>query len=709
MRRPFLVVLGTLLASASRLPAQPPPSGETPTFPARAELVVVDVVVADRKGGPVTGLTASDFTVTEDGVPQTISSFEAVTIPPPGPSLPPPPAPGVAPARVSTNTAPSARRGRSFVIVFDDMNVTPARASQAKAAVAEFLRQGVREDDRVLLVATSGSTWWSARMEAGREELVQLVKRLEARYVPDTGPERMTDHEALRIHVYHDTLVWDRVARRFETYGVAAAAMREQEGSRLPGMGNAYVAGRAFEVYSRATSRLKTTLEVVQRALDAMAAVKGRKSLVLVSEGFILDTSDTGPFRKVVQASRRANVAVYFVDSRGLEALPSVFGAEFGPPVDDRDVLATLTEAGESSEGASVLASDTGGFSVRNTNALAEGIQRIARESEAYYLVGYQPTNAARDGKFRKIEVKVARRGIQVRARKGYYAPAEGAAVTPVSPTPRDPVLQTALDSPWEIEGVPLRTTSFVFEEESLGKANVVVATDVDVRGLAFEEQGDRHVDALEFLLVVAHRETGEFFRYDQTVDLKLQAATRDRLNRTWFALSRDFQLVPGGYQAKVVVRDRNSGKVGAVIHDFEVPPLGSLRVSTPVLSDAVEPPKAGDQGVPVPILKVDRTFPTRGTLYVQFDVYDAATDPATRGLPRVSSAYEIRRSDGVVLARARPSIIVPTSLGQLSRVSGIPLRGASPGDYELVLTVADEIAGKDLVLKEPFRLTAGE
>jgi hypothetical protein len=145
------------------------------------------------------------------------------------------------------------------------------------------------------------------------------------------------------------------------------------------------------------------------------------------------------------------------------------------------------------------------------------------------------------------------------------------------------------------------------------------------------------------------------------------------------------------------------------VIHGFEVPPLGSLRVSTPVLSDAVEPPKAGDEGVPVPILKVEPTFPARGVLYVQFDVYDAATDPATRGLPRVSAAYEIRRRDGVVLARARPSIIVPTSLGQLSRVSGIPLQGASPGDYELVLTVADEIAGKDLVVKESFRLTAGE
>ena len=125
----------------------------------------------------------------------------------------------------------------------------------------------------------------------------------------------------------------------------------------------------------------------------------------------------------MTQASRRSNVALYFVDARGLEGSSSVFSAELGRPVADQDVLPTLSDQWEGVSGARSLADETGGFSIRNTNALAAGLERIARESEAYYLLGYQPRNAARDGKFRKIEVKVARRGVDVRARRGYYAP----------------------------------------------------------------------------------------------------------------------------------------------------------------------------------------------------------------------------------------------------------------------------------------------
>jgi len=594
------------------------------------------------------------------------------------------------------------------VIVFDDVNVTPLRVGAARAAVAEFLRKGLRDGDRAMLVATSGSAWWSTRIPAGREELLRIVERLEARFQPDSGPERMSDYEAMRIHLYRDTLVWDRVTRRFETYGVSAAAMRGDAGARLPGTGNAYVEGRALEVYSRAIARLDGTLGVLERVLSAMAPVKGRKSLLLVSEGFIYEPNIEG-FRRVTQASRRSNVALYFLDARGLEGSSSVFGAEFGPPVADQDVLPTLSDQWEGASGAQSLAAETGGFSIRNTNMLAGGLERIARESEAYYLLGYQPRNAARDGKFRKIEVKVARRGVDVRARRGYYAPPPPSVGTVAKTSGRDEAIQAALDSPYEVEGIPLRATSFVLEEASLGKAAVVIATDVDVRDLAFEKRGERLEDALEFLLVVVHRETGEFHRYDQTVELKLQPETLARYSRTWFPLRRDFELAPGGYQAKIVVRDRRNRKVGSVVHDFSVPPLATFRVSTPVLSDVIEPRSTSEPGPPVPVLQVDRTFAARGILYLQFAVFGAARSPVGDGLPRVRAAWVVRRSDGVTFSRARPSLILPTSLGELARVAGMPLDGAAPGEYELVLQLEDEITEKRLEVKERFRVVAAE
>jgi VWFA-related protein len=683
----------------------PPPSAETPQFPAQVEMVVVDIVVSDKKGSSVSGLTAEDFELTEDGRRQTIASFEAIGAPPAptGQTL-------TARPRVSTNTAPEVRTGRSFVIVFDDMNITPYKANQAKGAVASFLKNSVREGDRVMLVATSGSTWWSTKMEAGREEMMKLLKRLDGRHIPDTGPDRMTDHEAMRIHIYKDTIIMDRVARRFESYGVTAAAMRQsQEENRVPGTGDPYVEGRATEVYYRASSRIKVTLDVVERLLDSMAPVKGRKSMILVSEGFIFDPN-IDEFRQVHQASRRGNTAVYFIDVRGLEGMPMGFTAEFGPPIDSQDIGAMIAEQWEATEGAENLADETGGFTVKNTNDLGGGLQRIADETQSYYLLGYHPTNTARDGKVRKIGVKVAQKSVQVRARKGYWAPAEGPAAARVrqKAVSADADIQVALDSPYEVDAIPLRMTSFVFDETLLGKAKTIVATDVDLRSFAFEEQDGRLVDAIEFLLVVSHRETGEFFRYDQKVDMKLQRSTRERMNKTWFPIAREFDLSPGGYQAKIVVRDQNSRRVGTVIHDFEVPSLTDLRVSTPVLSDTLQPPSEDDKGVRTPLMKVDLTFPTRGMLLAQFEVYGASKDKA-KGMPRVSSGYTIKRSDGVTLAQLNPTVILPTSLGKVSRLVGIPIENAAPGDYEFILTVKDEIADKDLEVRERFTLVAAD
>ena len=110
------------------------------------------------------------------------------------------------------------------------------------------------------------------------------------------------------------------------------------------------------------------------------------------------------------------------------------------------------------------------------------------------------------------------------------------------------------LDSPYEVDEIPLRMTHFVREETALvGKARVLVATEVDVGRLALEQKDEGAVGALQMLLVTANRETGEFWRYDQRLDLKLSAETRDQLSRTWLPVVRDFELAPGRYEAKIV------------------------------------------------------------------------------------------------------------------------------------------------------------
>jgi VWFA-related protein len=698
-----LVVLSVLPLGAASLFAQEPgpetpvPGEETPPrFGAGVEQVVVDLVVIDRKGNPVPGLTSDDMVVKEDGIPQKIVSFEAVALPdePVPPAAPPP--------RVSKNTDVAAQRGRSFVIVFDDMNLTPYRARDAKAAVASFLETGVREGDLVTLVATSGEAWWTSRMTAGRESLIDIVKRLEGRRIPDTSLDRLTDWEAMRIHIYNDRQVAERVMQRYEALGVMTMVQAEPDNPLSGATVDPIVTGKARDVYLETRARNQVTLEALERVLSGLAAVKGRKSVILVSEGFIRDPS-LEDFRRVTLASRRGNAAIYFLNARGLEGMPIEFSAQFGPALPTPDIGFALSAASALDDGAEDLADESGGFTVRNTNDLESGIQRIARETQMYYLLGYVPTNAARDGTYRRIEVELKDgEGRRVRARKGYYAPSGDDSV-PVAEEERvDPVVQAALDSPWAEDGIPLRMTHYVRGEQTLGKAQVVLVTEVDVNALHFEAAEGRDVAEIEFLLVVAHRDSGEFYRYDQKVTMRLRPATLQRLRRDWYPIVREFQLPPGDHQAKIIVRETHTGLLGSVSHELEVPPLDTFRVSTPVLSDTWHP---GPPGTAIqPQLLARREFPQGAEVACQFEVYGAARDE--QGMPRVTQGYRVLGPDGSVYKTLPESVISPTADGQVVRLFVLSLEYATPGDYRMAMTFRDELAGKVLQLEELFTVS---
>jgi len=705
VRRIAMVALAALCAAAVPLRAQeestPPPPPEAPapqeaappTFSAEVEQVIVDVVVTDKKGNSVTGLSRDDMVVKEDGQDQEIVSFEAVALPDEPAEEPPPP------PRVSTNVGEEKIRGRTFVVIFDDMNLTPFRARDAKAAVASFLESGVREGDRVTLIATSGAAWWTTRMEAGRDKLIDTLKHLDGRKIPDRSTERMSDWEAMRIHIYRDPQVASAVIRRFETYGVTMMSQRDTSNPLYGTIEDPFVTARASEVYFAARTRNRVTLEVLERALNGLAAARGRKSVILVSEGFIYD-QNLDQFRRVNVASRRANAAIYFLNAKGLEGMPEGFSAEFGPALPSQDVGYAFVSQLEAAAGSETIAADSGGFTVKNNNDLESGIQRIADESRAYYLLGYIPSNTSRDGKFREIEVKLKDgKGLKVRARRGYYAPTPDGLPVLEGKEGVDPVIQAALDSPWPQDDIPVRMTDYVGGEKMMGKATVLVVAEVDVRSLEFRTEENRDVAEIEFLLVVAHRESGEFFRYDQSVTMRLRPQTHRRLIRTWFQIPRDFELRPGDHQAKIVVRDKVSGKVGTVTHEFDVPALDSFRVTTPILSDSERPAAEGATPSPVPVAR--REFPEGTTLLCQFEVFGAAKDAA--GMPKVLNGYAVKAADGSVINGSMESVIKPTSLGSLSRLIGFSLKGAEPGQYDLVMTFRDALSGRTFETHDPF------
>jgi VWFA-related protein len=687
-----------LLGPAGVSPQAPPPK---PTFPAQAEVVTVDVVVTDRGGAPVLDLRREDFTVTEDGVPQPITAFEAVHRPAPGPPIagapPAPPEP-----RTSSNRETPGREAASFVVVFDELHMGPAEAVRAREAVADFLKAGVADRDRVAVVGTAEGTRWTARMPEGRDTLLQVAARFQGRLHGEVVRDAMTEYEAMRIDQERDPIVTDEVMRRFLSTGqirrdTKLPGDRTDDSANLVGW-RQDVQARAAQVYARAAARLEQTLGIIERSLAALAESPGRKSLVLVSGGIIQDTR-LGASRRVVTEARRANAAIYFLDARGLVAAPAAFQADVGVPTDTVDVSAGvgLDESRDRSEGSEALAVDTGGFVVRNQNDLAAGLARIGRESRSYYLLGYPPTNRAADGRFRKIEVKVARQGVTVRARRGYYAP--GKDERKEGGETRDAAIQRALDAPFDLPDVPLRALTYVLGEAAPGQTAVLVTAEADVHGLAFAEREGTARDTLQTLLLIARRDTGEYTRFDQQFEMSFRLETRARYERTWFPITRELKLAPGPYQAKIVARDGNSGRVGSLTHDFDVPAPAGLRISTPILSDRLRDEAAGAR-VPEPTAR--RRFAPAGLLHCRFEVYGAAMDPRT-GQPNVTAGFAIRRSDGRVLAAMPETPLKPGPDGALGRSLGMPLDGAPPGVYELIVLVTDIAAGQTAEVREPF------
>jgi VWFA-related protein len=685
----------------------PKPEGQAPRFPAGAELVVVDAVVVDQAGRPVAGLGAEDFTVLENGSPQPITSFEAAQIPAPRAAPPPAARPRASTNVVATAAAAAAPTGRAFVVVFDELNLTAAQAQQAKQAAAHFLEQGLGAGDRVSVAATGSRAWWTARMEEGREELVAFLEGLQGRYVPDTSDLRMSDYEAMRVHLFDDTVVGERVRRRFWQQGVdphdQVFHLRERNYDEHPGQNHPMVRSRAAQVYREARERTRETLAVVERALRSLAPTKGRKSLILVSKGFVYDQK-LEEFKSVLEASRRSNAAIYFLDARGLVGGPAELSAEWAQPVFERDVAFPAQELILETEGSESLALESGGFSIKNTNDLASGIERIASESRTYYLLGFKP--AELDGRYHKLAVKVRREGLEVRARAGYYAVPEGQAPKAARADGIDPELLRILDAPFESPDVPLSITAYVMGDKKPNEVQVLVAADIDVRDLAFERRDGRFADRVDLLLVVTHRESGRMFPYDQTLTMQLLPETREQILTDGYSFTRRFDLPPGTYQARLVVREGNGGRRGSVAHTFVVPAVGEWRLSTPVLSARLQNAQSPQQGPPRPVVTARRSFPAGSTLFCGFDVYGAATDAAT-GRPSVSAGYELRGHDGRTFRRREPSLISPGPAGEISRLMGLPLEGYPPGEYELVLTVRDEVSGRQREQREPFRIEA--
>ena len=392
---PALLSIG--LAASARPEQAPavPPQQPPVVFGAAVELVRIDAVVLDKDGQPVTGLTAADFEVEDGGKPQAITSFEPVVVR--GPRV----TAADEPPRLSAARLRAPSEGRCVLLFVDDIHLTPPVAERVRLSIRKFLGTDVREGDWVTLVAPWQQLWWTARSGWEYRQLAEVVSQVKGQGTGDS----FGDWAMIRAAEYGQMGT-----------GGESAAVTGQGNANEGGPGMFKVVGdprapvKQEQAIAQVRRRTEITLGGLQQALESLVKLRGQKSLVVLSEGFLLLPKMPG-YQEAIDTARRANVAIHFVDPRGVRSSvttdrgPGVIpnpGTVFALPASDIDGIAHVT-----------------GGTVFSGNEPEVGLRRVVSESDAYYLLGYEPTRPGAGE--RKVEVRVTRPGLTVRARTRYY------------------------------------------------------------------------------------------------------------------------------------------------------------------------------------------------------------------------------------------------------------------------------------------------
>ena len=713
MRQDLRAALALTALAATASPAQE--TRTVPAFPARADAITADVVVLDKDGRPVRGLTQADFTLLEDGKSQAIVAFEARELAT-GAVMP---EAAVGDERVATSEG-GASHGRTFAFLIDDLGTRSLAMEDAKKAIVRWLREKADPRDEVTLATGSGDVWWSDRIDRGRTDLEAVLSRVK--------PGKLRDHpwisdwEAYRIVVYEDA-----TGAAEASAGSARVAVGPPGGPPLPnpdanpdmlgrlmdrvvertGMRPAEVRMRSSERYNDLNRRTRALLGATERLSRGLTGARGRKSILVFSEGFLYDPNQRALFDRSIDASQRANTAIYFVDIKGLEA-PSWFRAEQASAPNAADLgVRSMEENVLETSGTEHVAENTGGASVRNTNDLFGGLTRVTEESSTYYLLGYQPEKSP-DGKWHKLEVKVARPGVRVRTRHGYQAtPAPGLGSAPL-PTkgkssaaddhkpqrrPLDPAVMTS----GAADALPCRLAPYVLDADKTGLVRVLVVLELDTSSLALRGEGGRRTGAVDLTLLGMSRDQPKTFPLDERVRIDIDAKAAGG----WMTLSRELRLPAGVAQVRALVRDVGSGLGGTVTQRLEVPPLDAPYLGTPIVTDKMLVPRgSGARLMPV----AHRRFRTRGYLFCSYEVF-GMTNARGEATTQVAGGYTLQAEGGRVVSAAPPTPIAVDLGGRVVRLLALPLAGLEKGNYELTLEVVDKASGRTLVTHEAFAL----
>jgi VWFA-related protein len=687
------ITLWSLVAAAQQVGQNTKPGEKGPaTFTTSTQLVIETVTVTDKKGNPVEGLSAEDFTVTEDGVPQAIRVFEYQKLPQ-GPAEAP--AVRTAPERIRiydklgrTRIAPE-RPGdtrykdhRLLALYFDMTAMPPMDQYRALAAAQKFIRTQMTSADLMAILRYTGAS-------------VDVL-------------QDFTDDRDRLLSITQTMIV-----------GEGQGFGESTEDAAAPDAGAAFGQDDAeFNIFN--TDR---QLSALQTAANMLGQLSEKKLLIYFASGLRLNGLDNqAQLRATVNAAVRAGVSFWPIDARGLTAAAPLGDATRGSPgnigmYSGSAALMNVARFQQSQDTLFALAGDTGGKALFDANDLARGILRAAQSISSYYIIGYYTTNAALDGRFRRIKISLNHEmSADLDYRQGYFAGKEFGKFTAAD---KERQLEDALMLPDPITELTIAMEIDYFQ---LNRAEyyVPIAVKIPGRELALAKRGGAEHTSIDFIGEVKDSFGTTITNVRDKVDMKLSGATANELAKRPIVYDTGFTLLPGQYTIKFLARDAETGRIGTYQTTFRIPNLNReekrLAISSVVLSSQraaldealYNASKDKSAGAVNPLVRngqklipsVTRVFRTDRSMYVYLQAYQQGA-PAMRPLVAYVSFYRGNEKS----FETRPVKITAGLNDRLQTIPvqfEIPLARFAPGSYDCQVTVLDPSGQKAAFWQAP-------
>jgi VWFA-related protein len=533
-------------------------SHDTPTtFKVRVNLVLVRVVVRDSRGKIISNLKKEDFQLYDNRKLQTISSFSVET-----------PETRAASAVASTteggsSSSADAAGGKAVVLpqrfvsmVFDDVHLSMSDAVFVRDSATRFF-EALAASDRVSLTTTSGQLAQEFTDDHGRlaKALLGIVPR------PLTNHNF---HECPDVSYYEADLIVnksDQQALGVATEEALQCAFNGDNTMRAAAQNLAQVA--ADRMIAQGDNETQYAYRHLEDVVRRLASMPGQRVLVLVSPGFITSTLQSEASNLVDRATR-ANIVINTIDARGLYT-PDVLGDIADPPNDTIRTAGFKTSYRAAAQFAqedvlAQLADGTGGKFFHNRNDVDEAMREAGAAPSFSYLLGFSPQNLKIDGRFHTLKVALtSKEKFEIQARHGYFAPKTLA--DPVEATKQE--MQEALFSQEEIRDLPVELQTQFFKKDD-AQARLAVLTHFDLKAIHFQKLQGRNNDQLTIVTGIFD-ENGNFVTgLSKVVEMNLLDTTYSRLSRSGFTVKTSFDVKPGTYLVRLVVRDAVGAQMAA-------------------------------------------------------------------------------------------------------------------------------------------------